>query len=212
MVKKAVKTPMPISEPGTSIRRDDTRRGQFSRGFSLLEIMVVVAIIGIFVGVAVLSTDLVGFSRRLEQEATRLGNIVSFATEEALLQTRDFGIFVCEDSYHFFVYDYELEDWLPYGVAPFGPRRLEDDMLVFLRIDDREVVLETEAEAFLPQMTQQLTEDDLDELPDPQIVILSSGEITPFQLEFLRESELTTPGVALNVSFDGRSEVVYDEF
>ena len=174
--------------------------------------MVVVAIIGIFVGVAVLSTDLVGFNRRLEQEATRLGNIVSFATEEALLQTRDFGIFICEDSYHFFVYDYELEDWLPYGVAPFGPRQLEDDMLVFLRIDDREVVLETEAEAFLPQMTQQLTEDDLDELPDPQIVILSSGEITPFQLEFLRESELGTPGVALNVSFDGRSEVVYDEF
>ena len=212
MVEKVVKAPMPISEPGTSTRSDDARRGRFSRGFSLLEIIVVVAIIGIFVGVAVLSTDLVSFNRRLEQEATRLGTIVSFVTEEALLQTRDFGIFVCEDSYHFFVYDYAIEDWLPYGVTPFEPRRLEDDMLALLRIDDRDVVLETEAESFLPRSGEELTEDDLDELPDPQIMILSSGEITPFQLKFQRESDLTEPGVVLNVSFNGSSEIVHDQF
>ena len=85
-------------------------------------------------------------------------------------------------------------------------------MLISLKIDDREVVLETEFEAFPRQMSRELTEEDLDELPDPQIVILSSGEVTPFQLEFLRESEIFEPGILLNVAFDGESEVVHSDF
>jgi len=203
---------MPTSVPGISINRNSSWRGGRSRGFTLLEMLVVVAIIGLFVGAAVLSTDFVSFERKLEQEANRLSTIISFASDEALLQTQDFGIFICDDSYHFFIYSYEVEDWIPYGATPFEPRRFEDDMLVALSIDDREVILETEFAAFPRQMSQELTEEDLDELPDPQIVILSSGEVTPFRLEFLRESEIFEPGVLLNVAFDGQSEIVHSEF
>lgn len=170
-----------------------------------------VAIIGIFVGVTVLSTDLVGFERKLEQEATRLGSLVGFASDEALLQTQDFGILICEDSYHFFVYDYDAADWIPYAVRPFEARTLEPDMLLTLRIDDREVELETAAELFPSAVTGELADEDLDEMPDPQIVILSSGEVTPFQLELLRASELDEPGVLLSVAFDGESEVTRSE-
>jgi general secretion pathway protein H len=186
-------------------------RGACVRGFTLLEIMVVVAIIGLFVGITVLSTDIVNFERRLEQEADRLDTIISFAADEAVLQSRDFGIFVCEDSYHFFVYDYDLAEWLPYGVVPFETRRVAEDMLIRLSLEDREVVLEPEDEFFLPDMTVELDEDDLDELPDPQIIILASGEITPFRMEFLRESDTLAPGMVLSVAFNGDSEVVPGE-
>jgi general secretion pathway protein H len=174
--------------------------------------MVVVAIIGIFVGVVVLSTDLVSDERRLEQEARRLDTIVSFAADEALLQTQDFGILICEDSYHFFVYSYDVEDWVPYGVRPFEPRRLDEDMSLALKLEDRDIILETEAEAFDPQRSEQLTVEELDDLPDPQIVILSSGEVTPFQVEFLRRSAEFEPGVVLNMAFNGKSELTYDGF
>lgn len=174
--------------------------------------MVVVAIIGIFVGVVVLSTDLVSYERQLEQEARRLDTIVSFAADEALLQTLDFGILICEDSYHFFVYSYEEENWIQYGARPFEPHRLDDDMSLALKLEDREIVLETEAEAFDPQRSDQLTEAELDDLPEPQIVILSSGEITPFQVEFLRRSAEFDPGVVLNMAFNGESELSYDGF
>jgi general secretion pathway protein H len=185
-------------------------RGGLCRGFTLLEMLVVVAIIGVFVGVVVLSTDLVSYERRLEQEARRLDTVVSFATDEALLQSQDFGIYICEDSYHFFVFSYEVEDWIPYAIRPFEPRRLDDDMVLNLWLEDRQVILETEAEAFPPRLTEELTEEDLDEFPDPQIVILSSGEVTPFQLEFLRRSEPLNAGVVLNMAFDGESELAFD--
>lgn len=198
---------MPISAPGISDSRELSRRRRQSRGFSLLEVLVVVAIVGIFVGVTVLSTDLVSFERRLEQEARRLGTVISFATDEALLQSQDFGLLICADGYHFFIYDYEIEDWVPYAVRPFEEQLLDEDMLLELRIDDTEVVLETTAEAFPRQWSLPLSEDDLEQMPDPQIVMLSSGEITPFQLEFLRESEPFDPGMMLSVAFDGEYEV-----
>lgn len=201
---------MPTSDPGTSDRRDLSRRAAPARGFSLLEIMVVVAIIGIFVGVTVLSTDLVSFERRLEQEAQRLGTLIGFGTDEALLQTQDFGLLVARDGYHFFIYDYELDDWVPYVVGPFDERRLDEDMQLSLRIDDAEVSLETLAEAFPAEWSLPLEEEDLDGMPKPQIALLSSGEITPFQLVLLRESAPLEPGVALNVAFDGEFEVTYD--
>jgi general secretion pathway protein H len=172
--------------------------------------MVVVAIIGIFIGVVVFSTDLVSYERQLEQEARRLDTIVSFAADEALLQTQDFGILICEDSYHFFIYSYEVEDWIPYGVRPFEPRRLDDDMFLALMLEDREIVLETEAQAFVAGISDPLTEEDLEEMPDPQIVILSSGEVTPFRVEFLRRSGEFAPGVVLNMAFNGKSELTYD--
>lgn len=202
---------MPISVTGISTESRHRDLPRLVRGFSLLEILVVVAIIGIFVGVTVLSTDLVGFERRLEQEANRLASLISFASDEALLQTQDFGILVCDDSYHFFIYDYDSADWIPYLARPFEARFFDSDMLVALSIDDRQVELETAADAFPSTSTGVLADEELDEMPDPQIVILSSGEITPFQVEFMRESEPGDSGVLLNVAFDGQSEVTRSE-
>lgn len=213
----------PTSVPGISISRPFSRRGRFKpgslchesvcRGFTLLEILVVTAIIGLFVGIVVLSTDLAGFERRLEQEARRLSTLIDFASDEALLQTQDFGLFVCEDSYHFFVYNYEVDDWTPYSARPFEARTLDPEMFALLRIDDREVVLSpSAADAFPRDWSSPPTEDELEDMPDPQIVILSSGEVTPFQIEFLRRSQAFDPGVVLNVAFDGESEIEQNAF
>lgn len=173
---------------------------------------MVVAIIGIFVGVTVLSTDLVGRGRVFEQEARRLIAVLTFARDEALLQTRDLGIFVAEDGYHFFSYEYELGEWVPLAVRPFDPRRLDDDMMLALRIDDREVVLDRERDAIPPPPeSEELYEEYLEDLPDPQIMILSSGEITPFQLEFQYRPDPFEPGTVLNFAFDGRWEIAQGE-
>jgi general secretion pathway protein H len=203
--------PMPTSDPGISGKHDFPGRGARDRGFSLLEIMVVVAIIGIFVGVTMLSADLVSFERRMEQEARRLGTLLDFVTDEALLQSQDFGLLICEDGYHFFIYNYDVEDWIPYTAKPFEGYLVDQNMLLTLRLDDAEVVLETTADAYPRNWSLPLAEDELDQMPDPQITILSTGEITPFVIDFLRRTDPLDPGVGLNVAFNGEYEVAFGE-
>jgi general secretion pathway protein H len=150
------------------------------RGFSLLEILVVIAIIAIFVGVVVLQVGIAsGADHDTEREATRLKNVVDLAREEALLQTRDFGVFFTRSAYRFYVYDHGLQKWNP---------PLEDRLLTEHAIDERlhlALVVE-DRELVLPETFA--TEDD--EEPEPQVLVLSSGEITPFEARVFIDADV----------------------
>jgi general secretion pathway protein H len=141
------------------------------RGFSLLELLVVVGIIAIFVGAVVLQVGIAsGPDHETEREVARLKNVVDLAREEALLQTRDFGVFFTRSAYRFYVYDHGLQTWnVPLDDRLLAEHAINQRLRLDLVVEDRELVL---PETFA-------TEDD--EEPEPQILVLSSGEITPFE-------------------------------
>lgn len=174
--------------------------------------MVVVAIIGIFLGVAVLSTDLVSFDQRLEQEARRLATRIRFTSEEALMQSRDFGIVFFEEGYEFRRFE-NGQDWVETGGAGMEGFRLDEDMGMRLSIEGREITLERYCELFAcGTQLDTMDEEEREALsPDPPVILFSSGEVTPFELEFFRESEILEPGFLLTVEFDGQTEVTRDE-
>ncbi|MGD9340993.1 MAG: prepilin-type N-terminal cleavage/methylation domain-containing protein, partial [Chromatiales bacterium] len=76
-------------------------RNSTMRGFSLLELLVVFTIIGILLALATLSVNLVGEDENLEKTARRTHALMALATEEALLQGRDFGILFEQRGYQF---------------------------------------------------------------------------------------------------------------
>ena len=78
------------------------------RGFSLLELLVVVVIIGLFAGAAVYSftMSIVGNDPQVEQETQRLRSLIDLLREEGLMQSRDYGVLFTETGYRFYIYDY----------------------------------------------------------------------------------------------------------
>lgn len=170
-----------------------------SRGVSLIELLVVVFIIGLFAGTAVLSLNVVGVDRELERETLRLQGLLDTLMDEAVLQTRDYGVLFTNNGYRFFVYDYQALSWLdPVGDGFLREHRLTEPLAMTLFLEDREVVLDSEYE---PEFGQQ---------PQPQVVLLASGEITPFEARLFRDP--AGGRYLLEGTLDGSLEVTRSDF
>lgn len=83
-----------------------------SKGFTLVEILVVVVIIAIMVSLAVLSIGVTGRDGQLDEESRRIEGLVGLLHERALLEGRDFGMRIEPDAYEFVVYEPRRDRWL----------------------------------------------------------------------------------------------------
>lgn len=176
------------------------------RGFTLIEILVTMVIIGVVISMATIAVSVLGRDRQIEDQAKRLWAITTQAREEAELQGRDFGLFIEDRGYLFMVYNQRRQEWQDVEDDDLLARRELPAGLKFrLWLDGREVVLKPHQEHTRPthedKKDQKLTlEDSLGKInlgfkndkkkkdqPEPQVALLSSGDTTPFELRLERE-------------------------
>lgn len=179
-------------------------RPRYGSGFTLIEVLVVVTIIGIISAVVVLSLGNLGDDRELQTEARRITSLIEMASDEATLQGRDFGLEFLQTGYRFVEYDALTGQWSEvFGDELMRLRQLAQDTEFDLFLEDRRVLLDIDA-------ADSAQNDDADDnylRQDylPHILILSSGDITPFRLEIVRNTDRSS--VSLGVSANGEISV-----
>ncbi len=130
-------------------------------GFTLIEILVVVVIIGVLALAVTLSIATAGGERQLTRESERLQALVDHACTEAELTGREIGVRVSRNGYAFSMLGFQ--GWMASEQKEeLRPRTWVPGMQVALYRDGREMRLAD------------------DESEAPQIVCFSSGELSPF--------------------------------
>lgn len=132
------------------------------RGFTLLELMVVIALIGIVLG----AVGLVGGtspSRQARQEAGQVVQLIQHLREQAVIEGREYGVLVRRHEYQ--TYRLEAQGWRPAGSV----RQLADGVQLRLEQEGRRVSLESRT---------------------PQLLMLSSDEISAFVLSFASDEDV----------------------
>lgn len=184
-----------------------THDGQ--HGFTLLEILVVMVIIGVLASLVSLSVSSRAVDDRLQAESRRVEQLLRLASDEAQAKGLEIGFRQTTEGFEFLAPDAGGARWDVIRDGLFRPRQIAEPFYLELRVDGRLMKPaapapapkrkdradaeqdEDEDRSAAPSSTRPAArEQDRDRL-EPQVLILSSGEITPFTLDLrLRDTPL----------------------
>jgi general secretion pathway protein H len=150
-----------------------------SKGFTLIEILVVILIMAVVISLTVLSVNSTGRDSQLDEESRRIEGLVGLLHERAVLEGRDFGLRIEPTAYEFVVYDTVRERWMMLSQEQeFRHRELPKGISFQLQLDSQTVVIKP--------IDRNLASGEAP--PPPQVAIAASGEGTPFRLTLQRDA------------------------
>ena len=137
-----------------------------SRGFTLLEILVVILISGLLSTLVIVSFNRQSAEQLLIEEAATLSALVAQACREALLQSRNIGLRLGPDGYQFMLQTESLWQAVIDPTSPWRQRPWRE--VKDIRLSSQGQVVK------------------LDSNPDqPNVFCLASGELLPFELRLV---------------------------
>jgi general secretion pathway protein H len=155
-----------------------------SRGFTLLEILVVVLIIGLILSLATL-TIAPGEGQKLEREAKRIYALMEVVKEEAVLNSQEMAFAMTDEGYGFQVF--AVDGWQPLeGDNVLRDRELPEQIRMKLNILGEAIDLAANKKS---ETSNSDKDENKEDHVGARIFFLSSGEVTPFELFLHFETE-----------------------
>jgi len=170
--------PRAVDRSVNALQRDCLQRGLqpgLQRGFTLWELLIVVAIVAITLSMMQFSMGLGDENRELKRVGKDLGKLFHLLNQEAVFESREFAISVKDKG--FMVLEFNGGDWSVVEDSFFTRIKMAESQRSELIIGDLVVDISAKTE------------------PQPHILILSSGEMTPF--EWRIQDEYSQLGIVL---------------
>jgi general secretion pathway protein H len=187
--------------------------GNCQRAFTLIEILVVLVIVGILTAVAFLSFGILDDNDSMDREARRLSTLIELVSDEATTQGRDYGLEFMTGGYRFVEYDPLLNQWFEVIGDDFLEQRQLDEGIEFeLFLEERRVLLHSEAQETEREEDEEAPQTPRRDLTDdylPHVLIMSSGDVTPFELRLLRDVDRSE--ITLEMTLVGDMEIRSDD-
>ncbi|WP_299735431.1 prepilin-type N-terminal cleavage/methylation domain-containing protein [uncultured Endozoicomonas sp.] len=156
------------------------------KGFTLIEILVVIVIIGVLLGITLLSPITRSFHSVMQNEASRLESLFYQARDRAMLDNLHYGFSVIDGSeYNWWVLPAESLTWQLLEEAPFKPYVMPETMSLRLESPESSNLLESEDDK-------------------PSIVFYRDFQTTPFLLRIIPTDRKQAP---ISLSTDGLSDL-----
>ena len=148
------------------------RRRAPRAGFTLVELLVTLFVIALIAGIAVVRFGDRDQQEVVDREAARLTRVLELAREEAVLAGEEWGCAITPEAYRFLRLDEDSDRWEELTETPFAVHELPERTTLRLSLLDRGRIG---------------GEDTLVVTRDrggarPALLLLSSGEMTPFSL------------------------------
>jgi general secretion pathway protein H len=146
-----------------------------ARGYTLIEILVVLFIISIVTSVALLTISR-NQNKQLETFANQLAQTMALAEEQAMLQSVVLGLRLDDHSFHFASLQQAIEGekkagWSPLQDTILGQHPIPSDIQLAVQVGGQKIVSDHNTKLV------------------PQVVISTSGEITPFTIYIGKKGE-----------------------
>ena len=145
---------------------------RLTQGFTLVELLVVLVIVGIMAGVVVARFPSFTLEEEFLRESERIRVVIEMLRDEAVISSTEYAFVAEDDTYAFHLYNEIEQIWVESTQAPFITKTLPEGVALYLRVEEQGVTLGRESEE-----------------SEPPVLVLSSGEVTPFELRVVRESD-----------------------
>ncbi|MCE9786077.1 type II secretion system minor pseudopilin GspH [Shewanella chilikensis] len=173
-----------------------------SLGFTLLEVMLVVLLMGLAATAVTMTMGDSGPKQQLTREAQRFMAATETVLDETVLSGQFIGIVVDKNKYHFVLF--KENKWQPLEQDRLlAEKQLPEGITLSVELEGLPLVQEDEEQdSWFDEPFIEESDADKKKFPEPQIMLLPSGEMTAFELSFIAGDSL---GETVDVLVSGDS-------